>query len=138
FSTAVLESALASLPVKSELYSQGTVQGVLARLDSAMLLHELGLESAEVARDNGELRTYCPICGERSQMTLVLTESSRSAWCTNPGCRGSAPAGGGGSFLNYYAAARGGGYDDAVAALAGDLDVPLVSRAGGDGLPEGF
>jgi replicative DNA helicase len=112
------------------------LQGILSRMDSRALLRELGLDGAEVAQTNGELRTFCPICGDRTQMTLVLEDQTRSAHCANPACLGNA-AGGGGNFLSFFAAASGTRLDEAIELLAKDLDVPL-ERRGGDNLPESF
>ena len=113
--------------MKSTKYSQATVQQLLGRLDGVTMLRELGVQSADYAVSEEGIRAYCPICGERSRMTLTIGDEPAQVNCSNPECQANRANSGASNLLEFYALANGTLFDQAVERFAGSLGVPLTS-----------
>lgn len=107
------------------------MQAILGKLDGPALLRGLGI-NGDVDGGAEEIRAYCPICRDRSKMTLVLEKDTNRAYCTNLTCAGSS-MNAGGNPVKYFAVAKAITLDEAIEQLAGSLEIPLESA--GEGLP---
>jgi len=112
--------------VDSQRYNQESVQAILDRLDGPTFLRDLGMTNGDFVKDETELRSYCPLCHDRSKMTFILDLTSKRAYCTNLSCQASNMNSGGANLLQLYALATGGDFDHAAEHFATEMNVPLV------------
>jgi hypothetical protein len=111
--------------LKSQNYSDRSVQAVLGRLDDATFLRQLGISNGDFTQNDQETRCYCPVCHDRSKMSFVIERDSRRAYCTNLPCQASSMNVGGGNLLELYALAKDCDLDTALEELSQTLGVSL-------------
>jgi replicative DNA helicase len=114
--------------VKSDIYSQSSIQGILDRLDGQGFLQLLGLNNGDFIANEKQIKGYCPICQDRSRMTLVLDNDTRRGHCTNLSCQGSNLNTEEGNLIELFALARALPVDGAIQQLAQTLNVPLLRK----------
>ena len=122
--------------VKSEHYSQATIQALLDRLDGEAFLRLIDVEDGDYSIGENETRCYCPVCQDRSKMSLVLEADTRRAYCTNLYCQASNMNAGGGNLLEMFSLITGKEFDESIESLAQTMDIPLVKREGLSAQPE--
>lgn len=111
--------------MKSENYSNSTVQSVLDRLDGQTFLSQLGFKQEDYVNGDGEIKSYCPICNDRTKMSFIIDSETKRAHCTNLNCNGSNLNTDDGNLLELFALATESDVDSAIVKLAGPLKVPL-------------
>lgn len=114
--------------MKSQNYSDRSVQAVLGRLDDTTFLEQLGISNGDFTQNDQETRCYCPICHDRSKMSFVIERDSGRAYCTNLPCQASSMNVGGGNLLELYALAKDFDLDAALEELSETLNVPLEKQ----------
>ena len=107
-------------------YSPETVNAILDRLDGQTFLRDLGMVNGDFVQDGPEMRSYCPVCHDRSRMTFILDQNSKQGYCTNLQCQASNMNSGGGNLLELYALATGTELDASTEHFAGLLNIPLI------------
>ncbi len=80
-------------------------QAVLDRLDGQTFVKEVGLSNGDFQNDDGQLKCFCPICQDRSKMSLVIDCETRRGHCTNLSCQGSNLNTEEGNLIELYALA---------------------------------
>ena len=111
--------------MKSENYSQSTVQAVLDRLNGPIFLTQLGFKQSDYLNGDGEITSYCPICNDRNTMSFVIDNESKRAHCTNLNCNGSNLNTADGNLLELFALANNCDVDAAIVKLAPALKLKL-------------
>lgn len=112
--------------MKSDNYSQSCIQEILDRLDGQKFLQLTGLSNGDFVQSEQQIKSYCPICQDRSRRTLVLDEDTRRGHCTNLSCQGSNLNTEEGNLIELYSLAKAVPVDTAIQQLAESLSVPLA------------
>ena len=118
--------------MKSHSYSEKTVQAILARFEGQDFLAQLGLANGDFVDSPEEIRSFCPVCHDRSKMTFLIERDTKRAYCTNLSCQASSMNAGGGNLVELYALAKGTDFDGALAEIGPALSVPLERRGAGE------
>jgi len=114
--------------VKSDSYSQASIQSILDRLDGPTFLLQAGLANGDFVTNEKQIRSYCPICHDRSKMTLVIDSDTRRGYCANLSCQGSNLNTEEGSLIELFALAKSLNTDSAIQVLSDALGVPLAPK----------
>lgn len=123
--------------MKSDRYSDGSIQAVLDRLDGATFLKETGLTNGDYVNGDGQIKSYCPICHDRSKMSLVIDTQTRRGHCSNLYCQGSNLNTDEGNLVELYALSKEIDLETAIDQLATKLNVTeIVESLNGGGKPE--
>jgi replicative DNA helicase len=114
--------------VKSELYSQSSIQALLDRLDGPTFLQQAGLSNGDFVAGEKQIKSYCPICQDRSKMTLVIDADTRRGHCINLSCQGSNLNTEEGNLIELFALAKSLSTDAAVQQLGQSLGLSLTRK----------
>ncbi|MCB1219881.1 MAG: hypothetical protein H7A35_09880 [Planctomycetales bacterium] len=115
----------------NQKYTKESLDKLRARLDASTFLQELGVSKGDYHATDNEIQAYCPVCNDRSKMTLVIEQDSRTAYCRNLYCEASNMNYGGEDLLTMFALILGKEYNQAAADLARTLNVELEEIGGG-------
>ena len=118
--------------MKSHNYSDSAVQSILTRLEGQDFLAQLGLSNGDFVESPEEIRSFCPVCHDRSKMTFLIERDTKRAYCTNLSCQASSMNAGGGNLVELYALAKGIEFDEAITELGGKLSIQLEKRSAGE------
>ncbi|MCB1216482.1 hypothetical protein KDL44_03775 [bacterium] len=119
----------------NQKYTKESLDKLRARLDASTFLQELGVNKGDYHATDTEIQAYCPVCNDRSKMTLVIEQDSRTAYCRNLYCEASNMNYGGEDLLSMFALIIGKEYNQAAEDLARTLGITL-EPLGGQGTGE--
>ena len=110
----------------NQKYTKESLDKLRARLDAATFLQELGVNKGDYNTTASEIHAYCPVCNDRSKMTLVIEQDTRTAYCRNLYCEASNMNYGGEDLLSMFALILGRDFNQAALDLSRTLNVTLV------------
>ena len=114
----------------NQKYTKESLDKLRARLDASTFLQELGVGKGDFSTTDNEIHAYCPVCNDRSKMTLVIEQDSRTAYCRNLYCEASNMNYGGEDLLTMFALIIGKEFNQAASDLSRTLNVNLEEVEG--------
>jgi replicative DNA helicase len=117
----------------NQKYTKESLDKLRARLDASTFLNELGVGKGDYTTTDTEIHAYCPVCNDRSKMTLVIEQDSRTAYCRNLYCEASNMNYGGEDLLSMFALILSREFNQAALDLSSTLGITLEESGAGAG-----
>lgn len=108
-------------------YSTASIEELLAELDPAEVLSDLGINSDSIEHNKEGFVAPCPAHSNGTDQTLVYDADQKTTYCREFKCRASKVTGGAGNLIWLYALVRGTPYDEALESWASRVNVRLAA-----------